>query len=108
MYPVSNIDKAALQDLSDEAFYDLFAPVVYGQIIRVVPQVPIANKILEKVFMNAFRNRMVMHSSLRSPLITLLNQSRDKTQATLEALYIFRECCAGASVNIADKNIELK
>jgi hypothetical protein len=92
----------SLNTLSNAALYDLYAPAVYGNILRIVPQKPIAEKVLEKVFLDAFRNRAALHNSLRAPLTNLLNHSRDKSKSILRALQILNESCHGTTASIVE------
>jgi len=89
--------------LSPSEVYDLYAPAVYGNILRIVHHVPIAEKILEQVFVNSFNEKPVSNGTSLRPLVTLLNTSRKKSDKTLEALKIFNECCAGLTVSISKK-----
>jgi hypothetical protein len=98
----TSTNSLAISHLSNEALYDRYAPVVYGQILRIVPQGPIAEKLLEKVFVHACQNRQMLTSSLRAPLTNLLNHSRIKSERTMLALKMFRECCGGKSVGATD------
>lgn len=99
----NNKEKKAVNELSSSEVYDLYAPVVYGKILGIVHEVPIANKILEKVFISALNDKDLFANSSRPPLISLLNQSREKSYKIIKALNIFNECCAGSSVRIASK-----
>ena len=85
--------------VSPEKIYDVCAPAVYGKIMSIVNQPQIAEVLLEKVFVNAFQNEETFTKSKRSPLITLLEKSGDKTEKTAKALNIFRECCSGTTVS---------
>jgi len=81
--------------------YDKFAPPVYGKILSIVHKGPIAGKLLEKVFVSAYTNDKTF--PLRSPLMSLIDLAREKSNKTIKALTIFRECCSGASINLKDK-----
>ena len=93
-------EKNTAEDISK--MYDQFAPVMYGKILAIVHKGPIADKVLQQVFVNAFKNKDTFNYTLRSPFMTLLNQSRDKSYKTMKALNIFRECCEGTSISIPD------
>ena len=84
-------------------FYDKYAPVLYGNILRVVPQGPIADKILEKVFVAACTNNFITNSANQPQLMSLLNEARKKSKKTMNALNIFRACCSGANVCLVEK-----
>ena len=96
-------EKNIHNNLSQSEMYDLYAPAVYGHILRIVHQVPIAEKILEQVFVNSFNEKTVYKDTSLKPLVTLLNTSRKKSDKTVEALKIFNECCAGLTVCISNK-----
>ncbi|WP_339706117.1 hypothetical protein [Algoriphagus aquimarinus] len=81
--------------------YDKFAPPVYGKILSIVHKGPIAGKLLEKVFVSAYTNDKTF--PLRSPLMSLIDLAREKSNKTIKALTIFRECCSGASISLKDK-----
>ncbi|MEO6488991.1 MAG: hypothetical protein ABIO04_03545 [Ferruginibacter sp.] len=95
-------DKQIVPKLTPE-LYDLYAPAVYGKIISIVHKGPIANKILEKVFIAAYANNNNPLSPFQSPLISLLNQAREKSYKTVKALTIFNESCSGRSIKTIDK-----
>ena len=103
MLPEKNKEKTAVKDLSPSEIYDLYAPAVYGKILGIVHKEPIADKILEKVFIKAFEDKDLFANISRPPLISLLNQARKKCYQTIKALNIFNECCAGSSVSITEK-----
>lgn len=105
MQKQDKIHQPGIKKLSHEKLYDVCAPAVYGKILSVVKQPPIADKILEKVFVNAFNDEDTFTGSFKSPLITLLEKSDDKSNKTLTALNIFRECCAGSTISITDKKL---
>ena len=81
--------------------YDLYAPAVYGKILSIINKEQIADRILEKVFVNAYKNFSA--SNLQTPLTLLLNEARKKSNKTIQALNIFRECCSGSTVYIKNK-----
>lgn len=88
------------QKLTPE-LYDVYAPPVYGKILSIVHEGPIAGKVLEKVFVSAYSDNETF--PLRSPLMSLIDLARERSNKTIEALNIFRECCSGASVSLEDK-----
>lgn len=75
--------------------YDKYAPAVYGKIIRVVKQKDVAEKILEKVFVNALVDKNIEAGVHLTPLTTLLNHSRKKTYSTLKAIRMFQATACG-------------
>ncbi|MBK6731318.1 MAG: hypothetical protein IPG60_10275 [Bacteroidetes bacterium] len=81
--------------------YNLYVPPVYGKILSIVREDQIAEKILEKVFVYAYKNNTTF--PLRSPLMSLIDIAHDKSSKTVNALTIFRACCAGATISITDK-----
>lgn len=83
--------------------YDLYAPPVYGKILGIVHKAPIADKILEKVFITAYTKENPNPNSLQSPLMSLLNQAREKSYKTIKALTILNECFAGATIQVTKK-----
>jgi hypothetical protein len=104
MQSESNKQKTVVIESSLSEIYDLYAPAVYGKILGIVHEVPIADKIFKKVFLTALQTGDLFVNTSRPPLISLLNQSRKKCYQTINALNIFTECCAGSSVSIAEKN----
>ncbi len=100
---IPGTEKEEVTSSSKMELYDLYAPAVYGKILSIVDKKPIADKMLEKVFINALKHKNIPAYKLHSPLISLLNHSTEKTNKTIKALNIFRECCSGASINIADE-----
>ncbi len=82
------IDQASVSEL-----YDKYAPALYGRIIRVVKQKEIAEKILEKVFINAVIDKNVKQSTHLSLFTSLLNHSRKKTYGTMKAMKVLESCC---------------
>jgi hypothetical protein len=100
---IPKVEKEPVTSPSKMELYDLYAPAVYGKILSIVDNRPIADKMLEKVFINALKHKNIPVYKLHTPLISLLNHSTEKTNKTIKALNIFRECCAGASIHIADQ-----
>ena len=102
--PSQNVGKrkSSKPELTPE-LYDLYAPPVYGKILGIVDNKPIAGKILEKVFISAYTKQNSNPYVLQSPLMSLLNQAREKSYKTIKALNIFNECCSGASINYKEK-----
>ena len=83
-------------DASVSALYDTYAPALYGRIIQVVKQKEIAEKILERVFINALIDKTVKQPNHITLFTSLLNHSRKKSYSTLKALKMFRACsCTG-------------
>lgn len=81
------------KDLSMDAnsfsdLYDKYAPALYGRIMAVVKQKEIAEKILERVFINALVDKNVVQPSHISLFTSLINHSRKKTYSTLKALRV--------------------
>lgn len=89
--------------LSQSEQYDLYAPALYGKILSIVHKGPIAEKVLEKIFVDAFTGKNAATYSLLSPLSTLLNASREKSYKTIRALNLFRSCCEASGVCITTK-----
>ncbi len=83
--------------------YDLFAPAVYGKILSIVRTPPIADKVFEKIFIKAFKDNEMLSSSSNSPLITLLNHSREKSLKVMTALAILSSCGGVGEVNSGHK-----
>lgn len=79
----------------------MYAPPVYGKILSIVHKDPITGKVLDKVFVSAYTDSETF--PLRSPLMSLIDLARKKSNKTIKALTIFRECCSGASVSLEDK-----
>ncbi|MEP6676935.1 MAG: hypothetical protein ABJA78_17365 [Ferruginibacter sp.] len=103
MQPEKNKEQKKMTDQLTPETYDLYAPPVYGKILSIVHKGPIANKILEKVFINTYKNKSSLSYPLQGPLVSLLNQAREESYKTIKALTIFRECCSGATISIQEK-----
>jgi hypothetical protein len=73
---------------SVSALYDKYASALYGRIITVVKQKEIAEKILERVFINALVDKNVEQSNHITLFTSLINHSRKKTYSTLKALRV--------------------
>ena len=68
--------------------YDKYAPALYGRIIQVVKQKEIAEKILERVFINALVDKNVKQSNHITLFTSLINHSRKKSYGTMKALRV--------------------
>jgi DNA-directed RNA polymerase specialized sigma24 family protein len=77
---------------SVSALYDKYAPALYGRIIQVVKQKEIAEKVLERVFINALVDKNVKQPDHLTLFTSLLNHSRKKSYGTLKALRMFEAC----------------
>lgn len=77
--------------------YDSYAAAVYGKILSIIPTTDIADKLLETIFIKSDMPDNIIHKSQTTPLISLLNQAREKSYRTIKALNILKESCAGAS-----------
>ncbi len=84
-----NADTSSISEL-----YDKYAPALYGRIIKVVKQKEIAEKILEKVFLNSLNDQNVEERTHITQFISLLNSSRNKAYSTLKALKTLNACCS--------------
>ena len=73
-------------ETSVSEIYDKYAPALYGRIINIVKQKEIAEKILERVFINALVDNKVKQSAHISAFTSLLNHSRKKTYSTMKAM----------------------
>lgn len=85
---ILNGDEASVSEL-----YDKYAPALYGRIIMVVKQKEIAEKILERVFINALIDKNINQSAHVTQFTSLINHSRKKTYSTLKALRVLDACC---------------
>lgn len=81
-------DETAISEL-----YDKYAPALYGRIIMVVKQKEIAEKILERVFINALVDKNINQPTHVTQFTSLINHSRKKSYATLKALRVLDACC---------------
>ncbi len=84
-----NGDQAVVSEL-----YDKYAPALYGRILTVVKQKEIAEKILERVFINALVDKNVKQANHVTLFTSLLNHSRKKTYGTMKALRVLEACCS--------------
>jgi hypothetical protein len=74
--------------ISFSELYDKYAPALYGRILAVVKQKEIAEKILERVFINALIDKNVEQSGNLTLFTSLINHSRKKTYSTLKAMRV--------------------
>jgi hypothetical protein len=86
---------------SVSALYDKYAPALYGRIIQVVKEKEIAEKVLEKVFINALVDKTVKQPDHITLFTSLLNHSRKKSYSTLKALRMFQACSCGSQSQAA-------
>lgn len=85
---VMNADSSAVSEL-----YDKYAPALYGRILMVIKQKEIADKVLERVFINAFVDKNIQQSNHISFFTSLINHSRKKSHGTIKALKVLQQCC---------------
>ena len=88
-----NANSLNRDDASVSELYDKYAPALYGRIILVVKQKEIAEKILERVFINALVDKNVNPPNHVTLFTSLLNHSRKKTYGTIKALRVLEACC---------------
>ena len=101
---ISDSAKGMNEDVeSVSALYDKYAPALYGRIIQVVKQKEIAEKVLEKVFIDALVDKNIKQPDHLTLFTALLNHSRKKSYATLKALRMLQafSCEAHSSVSAA-------
>lgn len=101
MEEIKEIKQKTPYNILTPDLYDVYAPAVYGKILSIINKEQIADRLLEKVFVNAYKPPPASH--LQTPLTSLLNEARKKSNKTIQALNIFRECCSGSTVHIKDK-----
>lgn len=101
MDSLSYIEPKTIEIERVSEMYDQYAPVLYGNIVRVLPQGPIAEKVFEKVFVQSCNFEM-MSTAGKTPLIAMLNAARKKSKNTLTALNIFRACWTTDFVKVDD------
>src|SRR5687767_575267 len=92
---INELNKSSEQATDELAFsqlYDKYAPALYGRILSVVMQKEIADKILEKIFINAFIDKTVKGNDQLSFFINALNHSRSKSYKMLKAIRMFQAC----------------
>ena len=89
--------------VSFSELYDKYAPALYGRIIQVVKQKEMAEKILERVFINALVDKNVKQSGHISLFTSLINHSRKKTYGTLKAIRVLESlrCDSENSISAA-------
>ena len=75
--------------------YDKYSGAIYGRILQVVKQKDIAEKILEKVFIKAFKEPPTNVNL--TPFTNLINQSRDKSYRTVKALKVLNALCTSSA-----------
>ena len=98
---IEEINESAKSVGQDEAavsaLYDKYAPAIYGRIIGIVKQKEIAEKILERVFINALVDKNIKQPNHVTLFTSLLNHSRKKTYGTLKAIRVLEQCCGAQS-----------
>jgi len=101
---INEINESAKGIKRDEAsvaaLYDRYAPALYGRILKVVKEKEIAEKILQRVFINAVVDKNVKQSSHLTLFTSLLNHSRKKTYSTLKAIRMIEACCSSQSKGV--------
>src|SRR5687767_9722311 len=90
----------APDETSVSNFYDKYAPALYGTILRVVQQKEIADKLLEKVFINALVHNAIDKPNHITLFTTLLNYARKKSFTTIKALKLLQACSCGSPVQV--------
>ena len=101
MQPKNKIPEIVQKNKLTPELFDQYSPAVYGKILSIVNKEPIAEKMLEKVFVSAYTNDPSF--PLRSPMLSLIDLAHERTNKTLKAIMIFNECCSGVSVSINEK-----
>jgi hypothetical protein len=96
-----NAKSTSIDAESVSVLYDKYAPALYGRIIQVVKQKEIAEKILEKVFINALVDKSIKQPTHLTQFTSLLNHSRKKSYGTLKALRMVEACSCGTQRTIA-------
>ena len=69
MPPETNKDEIFVNELSPPEIYDLYAPAVYGKILGIVHKAPIADKLLEKVFIKGLQDKNLFGRIGRPPAL---------------------------------------
>jgi CCR4-NOT transcriptional regulation complex NOT5 subunit len=77
--------------LTISEFYDKNAPVFYGQIVRIVKEKEIADRVLVKTFVDIFNDNIPVQKYI-SPIVNVLNHSRKKSIQTIKAIKMFQAC----------------
>lgn len=83
--------------------YDQYAPALYGRIMAVVKQKEMAEKILERVFINALVDKSIQTPAHLTLFTSLINHSRKKTYSTLKALKVLEllRCTSRDNLSVA-------
>jgi len=98
----ANAKSVILDEASISEMYDKYAPALYGRILKVVKQKEIAEKILERVFINALIDKNVKQSNHITLFTSLLNHSRKKTYGTMKALRVLEACCGPQNIAVTE------
>ena len=77
--------------------FDKYAPALYGRILNVVKNKEIADKILERVFVNSYNNREEKSENV-SDFTALINESRNSTYQILKSVKLFNAIACGSSI----------
>ena len=89
-----------LKDPKNELYFseifDKYAPAVYGRIFSVVKNKDVADKILERVFINSL-NKKEQRTANVSDFINLINESRNSTYHILKSVKLFNAIACGSS-----------
>ena len=81
--------------------FDKYAPAVYGRILTVVKNKDVADKILERVFINMAKKRGENKSRI-SDFMTLMNESRTSTYHIIKSIKLYNAfSCASAESSCA-------
>jgi hypothetical protein len=88
---MNNSESLEKNNLTVSEFYDKNAPIFYGQIVRIVKEKEIADRVLVKTFVDVFNDNITVQKYL-SPIVNVLNYSRKKSIQTVKAIKIFQAC----------------
>jgi len=90
--------KGNKQDPQFSEFYNEYAPVIFGLIMKVVGDKTTAEKIFIQVFTDAFLHDNIDAPKLVSKFIAVANHARKKSLNANHAIKLFRACNEGRPV----------
>ena len=91
----TNIELHRFSDL-----FDKYSPAIYGRILNVVKNRGLADKILERVFVNTWKNRSSNNTQV-SEFTQLLNETRKSTYHIVKSVKFFNAFSCGGCIELS-------
>jgi hypothetical protein len=88
------------EDPQFSEFYNKYAPVIFGLILKVVGDKTIAEKVFLQVFNDAFVHENMDAPKLVSKFTAVANHARKKSLDAKRAIKLFQACNEGRPINV--------